>query len=200
LIDAIGQEAVDEMLDGGVWGCGDSANRLCLLLAGTELSDTATNGIDIEDDAAMKDFYLAIARSKDPALVRIDLKGIGNSHSYIFLSKLQGDRLEGYIYQTNVGIETEMYDLLEWVKDEKSSRPVFLAGHLAELRGRYLGTVAGGVVDRQDVYAENYMLTGKKPDVRSGTKIDSAKAEIRVKWVPVSPSKAFDNIRPLMWT
>jgi hypothetical protein len=32
-----------------------------------------------------------------------------------------------------------MYDLLEWIKDEKSSQSVFLAGNLAELRVRYLG-------------------------------------------------------------
>jgi hypothetical protein len=69
LVDCLGQEEVDRMLDQRVWGCGDRANRLCLLLASNELSDTATSATDIEDDAAMKALYLAIAKSKDPALV-----------------------------------------------------------------------------------------------------------------------------------
>lgn len=191
---------VEAMLDQGVWGCGDSANRLCELLAGQTLGD-GDGWTDITDDSAMKKIYLDVAKARSPVLVRINVQGDGVGHAYIFVSKLDGNPLDGYIYQTNVGIKNREYDLLEWIKDAKSEQVVYLPGHLAELAGQFLGSFAGSVVDRVSVYTDQYLRTGDSiPDTASGAgksprqKVQDATPRIIIRWKAIDVTSAYKRL------
>jgi hypothetical protein len=191
---------VETMLDQGVWGCGDSANRLCELLAGETLGD-GNGWADITNDGEMTKIYLDIAKGKSPVLVRINVQGEGVGHAYVFVSKLEGNPLDGYIYQTNVGVKNREYDLLEWIRDAKSAQMVYLPGHLAELAGRFLGSFAGSVVDRVSVYTDQYLRTGDTlPDTTSGAeksprqKVQDAKSRIIVRWKALDVTSAYGRL------
>jgi hypothetical protein len=160
------KEAAISYFENGVWGCGDSADQICLLLAGNTLSSNSSGGADVEDDTAMNRMYKNIIRVGGPILARIDVKSDEAGHAYVFVSRGGGNPLEGYIYQTNVGIPCREYDICEWVRDEKSSETVYLPGHLAEVQSHLVGFFGGEKIpwDRTPakVYAENYLRSGKE--------------------------------------
>ncbi|MGC2657734.1 MAG: hypothetical protein WA324_07130, partial [Bryobacteraceae bacterium] len=156
---------------------------------------------NIADDAKIKQMYLEIAKGKRPVLVRIAVKGDGVGHAYVFVSKLEGNPLDGYIYQTNVGVKNREYDLLEWIKDPKSSHLVYLPGHLAELAGRFLGAFAGSKVDRVSVYTDQYMRTSTDiPDTTTGPekspreKVRDADSEILVRYRALDVTSAYERL------
>ncbi len=118
-----------EYLKQAPMGCGDSAPRMCEILTGDGLRDTPSSGIDIADNARMKQAFLEMQQTRGYFVVRIDVIGKGVGHAYVFLSANRTsarDPLEGFIYQTNIGPEAEnRFDLIEWVNDKKSDGKSF---------------------------------------------------------------------------
>ncbi len=192
-------------LENGVWGCGDSAPRICFILTGNSLKMNFRDGIDVEDDPAMNQMYKDILRAGGPILARIDVKSTAAGHAYVFVSRGNGNPLEGYIYQTNVGILDREYDLFEWVRDKKSSQAVFLPGHLAEVQNHLIGYMGGANEVPWDtkpakLYAENYLLSGKKVPDSAKDSIRDTPALIRVSWRSVNTKEALRRLREICQT
>jgi hypothetical protein len=198
------KEDAISFFENGVWGCGDSADQICLLLAGNTLSSNSSGGADVEDDTAMNRMYKNIIRVGGPILARIDVKSDEAGHAYVFVSRGGGNPLEGYIYQTNVGIPCREYDICEWVRDEKSSETVYLPGHLAEVQSHLVGFFGGEKIpwDRTPakVYAENYLRSGKEVPPKVKKKMERTVALMRISWKAINTGEAMNRLRTICQT
>ncbi|HUA99451.1 MAG TPA: hypothetical protein VMA34_14065 [Terracidiphilus sp.] len=177
--------------------CGSSANRLCEILVGKELSDyvKSPDAIDAGDSDKLSKAMLAMKQADGYVLVRINVMGGGAGHSYVWVSRerhANGD-LKGYIYQTNVGCHKDSaFDLIMWIDDEKSEVEVDLAKHFSEI-------VKGFQLAPGFTYQEKYMLSDKAlkqdelADLKAKSKGSDA-ANFRVMWSPVVLTKALANL------
>jgi hypothetical protein len=197
---------LEEILEAG-WPCWESADRLCALLTGETLSKNASQGIDVTDDESLRRAYAAMMQSRGYLLARINVIGEGVGHAYIFVSQLREKAtspLEGYLYQTNVGVRGHTFDLVNWVNDAKSKESVSLPGHLAQLQAQLIGkfqSSEGSEVavpaQRGRVYDENYMLSTDPLPESHRTKIRDIGVTIRVSWRPIDLVEAFKRLREL---
>ncbi|HXF26447.1 MAG TPA: hypothetical protein VN610_04200 [Bryobacteraceae bacterium] len=194
-------------------GCGDSAPRLCEILIGDGLRETPSSGIDLTDNARMKEAFLAMQKTVPYFLVRIDVIGKGVGHAYVFVSgqrKSAKSPLDGYIYQTNVGPEAEnRFDLIEWVNDKKSEEKVFLPGYLLEIQAQLAGYLMNGSGERTEfttraakIYEQNYLLSGKElseSDAAKANAAPTAAGGVKVKILarPINEVAALDNLKKL---
>ncbi|HTW81076.1 MAG TPA: hypothetical protein VME23_16125 [Terracidiphilus sp.] len=141
----------------GLWSCGESAPRLCQILAGSPMSDYISNkdAIKLSDDKRLSEALDTMKKTSGYFVVRINEVEGGAGHSYIFLSEERkpGEDLKGYIYQTNIGIKAG-FDLLEWIDDPKSQVEVNLDAHLH-------GLIEGFKVGPLATYRREYMLTSQ---------------------------------------
>ena len=195
-------------------GCGDSAPRLCEILIGDGLRETPNSGIDISDNARMKQAFLEMQKTLGYFAVRIDVIGKGVGHAYVFLSTNRtsvGNPLEGYVYQTNIGPEAEnRFDLIEWVNDKKSSEKVFLPGYLLEIQAQLAGFLIGSDGRRVElnrraakIYEQNFLLTGKTLGEEDRAKAERAPTSdgggvvVKIAWRPVGLVGAMERLRVL---
>ncbi len=195
-------------------GCGDSAPRMCEILIGDGLRDTPSSGINIADNARMKQAFLEMQQARGYFVVRIDVIGKGVGHAYVFLSTNRTstrDPIEGYIYQTNVGPEAEnRFDLIEWVNDRKSTEKVFLPGYLLEIQAQLAGFMLDGSgtkridFDRRaaEIYEQNYLLSGKKLGDSDRQKAEDAPTKdggvvVKIMWRPVNLIEAVERLQKL---
>ncbi len=141
----------------GIWSCGESAPRLCQILAGADLSDygSSKEAIKLSEGERLNTALEAMKKTSGYFLVRINEVKEAAGHSYIFLSEQRssGEALKGYIYQTNIGIKAG-FDLVEWIDDAKSQVEVNLDTHLH-------GLIEGFTVGPLATYRKEYMLTSK---------------------------------------
>lgn len=186
----LSREEYNKMLLGGVWGCGDSAPRLCELLIGSSLSDykTAGDAVDVSDEPATAKALEQMTAVDGRVGVRLNVIGGHAGHSYVFLTKYRGAGrpLVGFVYQTNVGCKA-MFDLAAWLDDPRSREEVNLRSHLLHLRTELVGRAKA---------SNRYQLTY----MRSGTKLlseeaekqdhDGKRARVVFQWRPVDESKA----------
>jgi len=177
--------------------CGSSANRLCEILVGKDLSDyvKSPDAIDLSEGGRLSTAMLAMRQTDGYVLVRINVIGGGAGHSYIFLSQQRkaGEELKGYIYQTNVGCYFKSaFDLIAWIDDEKSEIEVDLAKHFSEI-------VKGFQLSPGFTYQEKYMLSDKAlrqdemADLKDKSKGADA-ARFRIMWTPVVEATAEANL------
>ena len=158
LLAAMGQTE-EEFIQGGTWGCGDSASRICLLLTGDEMGNyrTAADSVDIADANRVKKAINDMRFATGCIATRINILGgqSGSGHSYVFLGlnrESTSEPLDGHIYQTNIGCEAQ-FDLLNWINDAKFGTLVNLETHLNSLGAALATTPAVS-------YEQLYMLTG----------------------------------------
>ncbi len=203
-----------EYLKQAPMGCGDSAPRLCEILIGDGLRDTPNSGIDISDNARMKQAFLDMQKTLGYFLVRVDVIGKGVGHAYVFLSTNRTSArspLEGYVYQTNIGPEAQnRFDLIEWVNDKKSSEKVFLPGYLLEIQAQIAGFLVGSDGRRielnrraAEIYEQNFLLTGKTLGEADRAKAERAPTSdgggvvVKISWRPVDAVQAGERMREL---
>lgn len=141
----------------GMWSCGESAPRLCQILAGSPLSDyiSSQEAIKLSDEQRLQEALGAMKKISGYFVVRINEVEGGAGHSYIFLSeeRKSGEALKGYIYQTNIGVKAG-FDLQEWIDDPKSQVEVDVDAHLH-------GLIEGFKVGPLATYQREYMLTSQ---------------------------------------
>ena len=148
--------------------CGESTNRLCWLLTGDEMKDilTSADTADISDDEAMfSELRDMMHIAPGNILVRINIVGPGAGHAYLFLSeerKTLFDRIDGYIYQSNVAVNPgNIFGIKDWISDVKSERLISLPWHFRELQDKLLGLSWSEPATPVEFYDENYMLSDK---------------------------------------
>jgi len=190
------------------WGCGDSSSRLCMLLVGDEMNADVRNGIDLADDAAVGAAYKAMLKTEGYLLARLNVYTLGVSHAFIWLSK---DRqkatspLDGYIYQTNIGIgRAHNFDLNNWVSDKKSSDLVYLPGYITELQAQFTGLrkapgdAPKAPLQASRVYEQDFSLSDKSVSPTQAIEIDRLAVREVIKsymsWKPVDRNTATLNL------
>lgn len=179
------------------WSCGESASRLCELLVGNRMTNVTTSGYDCADSQTMAEVYTEMMEVGGHLMARINLVNAVAGHAFIFVSRHRkpGSPLEGYLYQTNVGIAFYEFDLADWVKDEKSSELVWLPGFLAELVSKLtplrvpatpakpaLTKMASDTGNLSPVYQHHFMPSGKRLPDDAANGMDAARGEVRLLW------------------
>jgi hypothetical protein len=197
---SMGMTEDDVVLGAGIWGCGDSASRLCKLLLNNELNtyQTAPDAVDVTDSKKLDKELLAMKMTIGCILARMNVLGqqSGSTHSYVFLGLnriTSKEPLDGHIYQTNVGC-AEAFDLNAWIGDAKFQQVVNLEQHLKGL--------ATEIFDHPvDSYQREYMLTGTTLNTgevqqKTAYKVDG----VRFMWRPVDLNVARANLKSLRST
>lgn len=190
----------DVILNAGIWGCGDSASRLCKLLVNDELNNyqTAPDAVDISDSRRLEKELLAMKMTVGCIVARMNVLGqkSGSTHSYVFLglNRLSSNEpLDGHIYQTNIGC-AEAFDLSAWIGDAKFQKLVDLAQHLKGLSTEIFDNPV-------DSYQREYMLTSTNLDPSEIEKKTANKVDgVRFMWRPVPPNIAKTNLKSLRTT
>jgi len=178
--------------------CGDSANRLCEILVGQQLSDyiKSPDAIRLNETEKLTKAMAAMKQTGGYVLVRINVLGGGAGHSYIFLTKQRraGEELAGYIYQTNVGCHKDSaFDLIAWIDDSKSNVEVNLAKHFSEI-------VKGFQIAPGFTYQAQYMLSDKALtqkellEMKEKSKNPEQAARFCIMWQPVVEATASANL------
>jgi hypothetical protein len=183
----------------GVWGCGDSANRLCWLLAGDEMNGVLGSGADAGADEAMNVVYKKMRSSYGHLVARVQLRHKVAGHAFVWVSReIEAPHtLEGYIYQTNIGIRTEEFDLLEWVNDSKSEESVFFPAYITQLQAAF-GTDLSQTAEsgqRAAVYQQEFMTQTRTMPENDKTRMNDAPAgQIKILWRAVADAPALERL------
>ena len=143
--------------------CGSSAARICQLLTGDEMHDPNAARLDSQEAASA--FVSKLQATTGHLILRVLVQGNGLGHAYVFLSKFRTcatQPIDGYIYQTNVGVRAA-FGLLSWVNDPKSSTCANLHNHLSSLIASYRPAREWGEErDGASFYGSQYMLTNRQ--------------------------------------
>jgi hypothetical protein len=141
----------------GDWACYQSADRLCELLVGDALRGTpaAKKAVSLGDVQQRDREFAQMKLCSGYVLVRFDVEGGGAGHAYIFLScsRIKGEEVKGFIYQTNVGCGEGSFDITGWIADQRSEE-------LVEI-GAYSQSILTGFRNNPvQTYESKYMLDG----------------------------------------
>ncbi len=185
--------------DDWVWSCGDSANRLCWLLAGDDMRGVVGSGSDASDDAAMRQVYRTMRASYGRLVARVQLRHKVAGHAFVWVSREveAPHTLEGYVYQTNIGIKTQEFDLLEWINDAKSEESVHFPAYIAQVQAAF-GTNLPGQGEsgeRAAVYAREFLTQAKKmPEGDKLKMTEAAAGQVKILWKAVADGGALERL------
>ena len=72
-------------------------------------------------------------------VARVQLRHKVAGHAFVWVSReIEAPHtLEGCVYQTNIGIKTQEYDLLEWINDAKSEGSVHFPAYIAQVQAAF---------------------------------------------------------------
>jgi hypothetical protein len=186
-----------------VWGCGESANRLCYLLAGDEMKTVVGTGYNASNDGAMRLMYRSMQSAYGRLVARVQLRHSVAGHAFVWVSRETEvpHTLEGYIYQTNIGIKTQEFDLLEWINDSKSEESVFFPAYITQLQATF-GTNLPGQGEsgeRAAVYATDFFTESKKmPETAKKDMTEATAGSVRLLWKAVEDGKALNRFGDIL--
>jgi hypothetical protein len=193
-------QSEEDLVRGGVWGCGDSASRLCSLLVGEELNNYnsslgAADAVDISDKKKLTKAINDMRFTTGCILARMNVLGgkSGSGHSYVFLGLDRvstTEPLDGHIYQTNIGCN-DQFDLLNWISDKKFASVVNLETHLKGLEAE----MASSPVES---YEKHYMLSSTSLKPKEVTQKTTNKVDgVRFMWRQVDLNQARANLKKI---
>ncbi len=181
-----------------VWSCGASANRLCELLAANDMRTVVGEGVDASKDDDVRDMLQKMKSTYGRLVARVQLRHYVAGHALVWVSAevTRPHTLEGYIYQTNIGVPTQEYDLIEWINDDKSKDRVHFPAFLAQTQAAFgvnpQPTMAPE--DRGAVYEREFLTKGKVV-TPSEAKLKAAEGKkVMVMWKAVDDAGALERL------
>jgi hypothetical protein len=186
-----------------VWGCGESANRLCYLLAGDEMKTVVGIGFNASDDATIGPMYKSMRSTYGRLVARVQLRHSVAGHAFVWVSRETEvpHTLEGYVYQTNIGIKTQEFDLLEWINDTKSEESVFFPAYITQLQAAF-GTNLPGQGEsgeRAAIYEREFFAESQKMPEKAKKEMTVAPAgSIRILWKAADDGKALNRFEEIL--
>lgn len=186
----------------GEWSCGASANRLCELLAGDDMRTIVGQGIDVSKDRPLKTELGKMRASYGRLVARVQLRHKVAGHALVWVSEEvePPHTLEGYIYQTNIGVKTQEFDLLEWVDDDKSTEKIYLPAYLTQLQAAFGVNAPGGMepAERAKVYQREFMTQGKVVTPQAAEALENAEGRaVMMMWRAADDSGALGRLGAL---
>jgi hypothetical protein len=130
-------------------------------------------------------------------IARVQLRHKVAGHAFVWVSREDGTphTMEGYVYQTNIGIRTQEFDLLEWINDPKSEQSVYFPAYITQLQAAFGKELPGqsGSEGRASVYTDNFLAEGKA--IPDATAMKEAPAgEIKILWKAVSDAESLARL------
>jgi hypothetical protein len=186
-----------------VWSCGESANRLCYLLTGDEMKTIIGTGVDASNDNRMSLMYKSMLSTYGRLVARVQLRHSVAGHALVWVSRETDvpHSLEGYVYQTNIGVKTQEFDLLEWINDEKSEEAVYFPGYITQLQAAFGTNSPGqdGSAERAAIYAREFFTQPKVMPEKARSDMTAASSGfIRILWKSADDGKALNRIAEVL--
>jgi len=113
----------------------------------------------------MRQVYRTTRANYARLVARVQLRHKAEGHAVVWVSRevAAPHTLDGYVYQTNIGIKTQEHDLLAWINDAKSEEAVHFPAYITQVQAAF-GTNLPGQGEsgeRVEVHAREFLTQGK---------------------------------------